>query len=65
MSDTKASACNKDEITGASGSNPLSESTTYCVDNRKFIVEPRFKESGTKTLVSVLMALIESDCTKH
>ena len=39
-------------------------STTYKVDGKIFIVEPRFKESGNETIGTILIRLIKSDSEK-
>ena len=36
----------------------LSKPTTYAIDNRKFIVEPVFKENAHETLGQILLKLI-------
>jgi len=36
----------------------LSKTTTYTIDNRKFIVEPIFKEKSTETFGEILLKLI-------
>ena len=36
----------------------LSKPTTYTVENRKFIVEPVFKENAHETLGEILLKLI-------
>ena len=36
----------------------LSKRTTYTIDNRKFIVEPVFKENAHETLGEILLKLI-------
>ena len=36
----------------------LSKLTTYAIDNRKFIVEPVFKENAHETIGQILLKLI-------
>jgi len=39
-------------------------STTYKIDGKIFIVEPRFKQSGGETIGTILIRLIKSDSEK-
>ena len=51
----------KDDLAQEVDKNPLYETVSYQIQNKKFIVEPVFKTDDQETLGSILMRLMKSD----
>lgn len=46
---------------GGSRRNPFEESSKYRVDGKIFMVEPVFQESGSETIGTILVKLMQAD----
>ena len=61
MENIEPSTNKNNEVPGTSGKNPFEETTSYKVGGMTFLVEPRFKESGTETIGTILVKLMKSE----
>lgn len=48
------------KLTGVSGRSPF-ETSKYQVDGKVFMVEPVFQESGSETIGTILVKLMQAD----
>lgn len=57
----KSSATQTGRPPGVSGHNPFEKSSKYRVDGKIFMVEPVFQESGSETIGTILVKLMQAD----